>query len=40
MNSTEIDSLINNLNSIDFPVLLGIFSFIFAVIIWGIIKNH
>lgn len=40
MNSAEVDSLINTLNSIDFPVLLGTFGFIFAVIIWGIIKNH
>ena len=40
MNSAEVNSLIDILNSLDFPVLLGIFSFIFAVIIWGIIKNH
>jgi hypothetical protein len=40
MNSTEVDLLINTLNSIDFPVLLGIFGFLFTIIIWGIIKNH
>ncbi|HJU59060.1 MAG TPA: hypothetical protein VJ583_04880 [Nitrososphaeraceae archaeon] len=40
MNSVEIDSLIDTLNSIDFPVLLGIFGFIFVVIIWGMIKNY
>lgn len=40
MNSAEVDSLINTLNSIDFPVLIGIFGFIAAVIIWGIIKIH
>ena len=40
MNSVEIDSLIDFLNSIDFPVLLGIFGFIFVVIIWGMIKNY
>jgi hypothetical protein len=39
MNS-EFDSIIDLLNSLDFPFLLGIFSFISAVIIWGIIKNH
>ena len=40
MNS-EFDSIIDIiLNSLDFPFLLGIFSFISAVIIWGIIKNH
>ncbi|HEU5461185.1 MAG TPA: hypothetical protein VFU79_02820 [Nitrososphaeraceae archaeon] len=39
MNS-EFDSIIELLNSLDFPFLLGIFSFISAVIIWGIIKNH
>ena len=40
MNSAEVDLLIDTLNSIDFPVLIGIFGFIVAVIIWGIIKNH
>jgi hypothetical protein len=38
--SAESDSIIDTLNSVDFPILLGIFGFISAVIIWGIIKNH
>ena len=36
----EFDSIIDTLNAVDFPILLGIFGFIFAVIIWGIIKNR
>jgi hypothetical protein len=40
MDSAEVNSLIDTLNSIDFPLLLGIFGFIFVVIIRGIIKNH
>ncbi|MGZ5491102.1 MAG: hypothetical protein ACXWE6_10200 [Nitrososphaeraceae archaeon] len=36
----EFDSIIDTLNSVDFPILLGIFGFISAVIIWGIIKNR
>jgi hypothetical protein len=36
----EFESIVDILNSIDFPTLIGIFSFISAVIIWGIIKNH
>ncbi|MGZ8890115.1 MAG: hypothetical protein ACXW0J_01790 [Nitrososphaeraceae archaeon] len=36
----EFDSIIDILNSVDFPILLGIFGFISAVIIWGIIKNR
>jgi hypothetical protein len=36
----EFESIIDILNSIDFPILTGIFSFISAVIIWGIIKNY
>jgi hypothetical protein len=40
MDSVEVNSLIDTLNSIDIPLLLGIFGFIFVVIIWGIIKNH
>jgi hypothetical protein len=39
MNS-EFDSIIDTLNTVDFPILLGIFGFISAVIIWGIIKNR
>jgi hypothetical protein len=39
MNS-EFESIINTLNSVDFHILLGIFGFVSAVIIWGIIKNR
>lgn len=39
MNS-KFDSIIDTLNAVDFPILLGIFGFISAVIIWGIIKNR
>lgn len=36
----EFESIIDTLNSIDFPILIGIFTFISGVVIWGIIKNH
>jgi hypothetical protein len=39
MNS-EFDPITDTLNFIDFHILLGIFGFVSAVIIWGIIKNR
>jgi hypothetical protein len=39
MNS-EFDPITDTSNFIDFHILLGIFGFVSAVIIWGIIKNR
>lgn len=38
--SFTINDIIHILNTFDFPVLIGLFGFIGAVIVWGIIKHH